>query len=64
MAFCRWEMACIRSRELRWVLMASKGTGLLDVLIYGGRELLLALPFVVPLHFLYSFFYQRFHFYD
>ncbi len=49
---------------LRWVLMASDGTRLSDVLLYGGRELLLALPFVVPLHFLYSFFYQRFHFYD
>ncbi len=49
---------------LRWVLMASDGVGLLTVLLYGGKELLLALPFVVPLHFLYAFFYHRFHFYD
>ena len=49
---------------LRWVLMASRGTALLDVLLYGGRELLLALPFVVPLHFLFAFFHHRFHFYD
>lgn len=49
---------------LRWVLMADDGVGLVTVLLYGGKELLLALPFVVPLHFLYSFFYRRFHFYD
>ena len=49
---------------LRWVLMAADGTRLFDVLLYGGKELLLALPFAVPLHFLYSFFYHRFHFYD
>ena len=49
---------------LRWVLMASDGVGLLTVLLYGGKELLLALPFVVPLHFLDAFFYHRFHFYD
>ena len=49
---------------LRWVLMAEDGVSLITVLLYGGKELLLALPFVVPLHFLYSFFYQRFHFYD
>lgn len=49
---------------LRWVLMADDGIHLVAVLLYGGKELLLALPFVVPLHFLYSFFYQRFHFYD
>ena len=49
---------------LRWVLLAAKGASITDVLLYGGRELLLALPFVVPLHFLFAFFHHRFHFYD
>ena len=49
---------------LRWVVMVQSGARLFDVLIYGSKELLLALPFVVPLHFLFAFFHQRFHFYD
>ena len=49
---------------LRAVLMAADGVLLTDVLLYGGKELLFALPFAVPLHFLFGFFHGRFHFYD
>ncbi|MGM9662700.1 MAG: hypothetical protein ACI3WR_06360 [Oscillospiraceae bacterium] len=45
-------------------LIARHGAGLADVLLYGAKELLLALPFVVPLHFLFAAFHRRFHFYD
>lgn len=57
-------VAYLVSDLLRWVVMVQDGARLTDVLIYGGKELLLALPFVVPLHFLFAFFHSRFHFYD
>ena len=56
--------AYLVSDLIRWILMATDGVHLLDVLLLGGKELLLALPFVVPLHFLFAFFHHRFHFYD
>ena len=56
--------AYLVSDLMRWVLMITDGAHLMDVLLYGGKELLLALPFVVPLHFLFAFFHHRFHFYD
>lgn len=52
------------SALLRYLLMLAQGTGsFADALLYGGKELLLTMPFVVPLHFLFIFFHRRFHFY-
>ncbi len=44
-------------------LLANSTASFTEVLLYGGKELLLAVPFVVPLHFLFIFFHRRFHFY-
>ena len=46
------------------ILLAKGGAPVPDVLLYTGKELLLTMPFVVPLHFLFAFFHRRFHFYD
>lgn len=52
------------SALLRLPFLLTGGTALLtEVLLYSGKELLLAIPFVVPLHFLFTFFHRRFHFY-
>lgn len=52
------------SALLRFFLMLAEGYGsAADVLLYAGKELLLTMPFVVPLHFLFTFFHRRFHFY-
>ena len=52
------------SALLRLPLMLVDGVApLTEVLLYCGKELLLAMPFVVPLHFLFIFLHRRFHFY-
>ncbi len=51
------------SALLRLPLLPADGSTFSDFLLYCGRELLLAMPFVVPLHFLFLFFHRRFHFY-
>ncbi len=52
------------SAVLRWLLLLADGSGSVGaVLLYCAKELLLVMPVVVPLHFLFRFFHHRFHFY-
>lgn len=53
------------SAALRLLILLCRGSAAPDAaLLACGRELLLTMPFVVPLHFLFAAFYRRYHFYN